>query len=164
MEIALRMTGKRVWKTSKDFDLDSLGTRGILDDLIENQILCKTLETDSLLFIEGDRRETSANFISEPELINERRDPENWDDISAADYEEEFAAKFDLIEERKQKETGWFEKQSYLKRIFPTLKIQKPGKDLYGWEALLMGVILLYTLFCFSNITFSQSIFAYMAA
>ena len=111
MEIALRMTGERVWKTSKEFDLNTVGQHTILDDCIENAVLTKKLESDSLLFVEGDISKTSPNFMTKQEFINERRNHDNWENISAADFEDEFCDKLEEIQERQRKEISWFEKQ-----------------------------------------------------
>lgn len=110
MDIALRMTGERVWKTSKEFDLNTVGQHTVLDDCIENEILTKKLESDSLLFVEGDISQTSPNFITKQEFINERRKTENWENISAGDFEDEMQEKLEEINERQQTEIGWIEK------------------------------------------------------
>lgn len=73
MDIALRSAGERIWKTSKEFDLDTAGQVSNFDDLISNQVLTKTLESDSLLFVEGDCSQVSPNFMTAAEFINERR-------------------------------------------------------------------------------------------
>ena len=103
-----------------------------------------------MLYIEGDKRTVPSTFLTKQEHIKDLREPENWDTVSAADNEEEFEAKFKMIDERKRDDLGWFEKNRYFQNIFPSMKIQKPGYALYGTEAFIMGIILAINVACFS--------------
>lgn len=49
-----------------------------------------------------------------------------------------------------------FEKNKYLKTVFPTLTIQKPGRDYYGYTTLTLAVLSLFVLFGFDKVNVSQ--------
>jgi hypothetical protein len=104
----------------------------LFDTLIAEGVVCKTLESDNLIFIEGQRDDNRISFVPSKELINDHRDPENWDQVSCGDFDAEFDDKKNEIEERNKTELGWFETSSYFTRLFPTNKLQKPGLDLYA--------------------------------
>lgn len=44
-----------------------------------------------------------------------------------------------------------FEKSEYFGRLFPSLKIQKPGYDLYGTSTTFLGCLALYTFLYYSH-------------
>jgi hypothetical protein len=67
--------------------------------------------------------------------------------------------KVDIIEERTQEKLGLFEKSRYMEKLFPSLKIQKPGYDLYGSTTCCLAVLAMYIFFCFSNFTVDPNSF-----
>lgn len=129
---AISLISKRIWDNSKKFDCDTQGKKSMMDTLIEETVVGKSLESDELLFIEGMRPKDQPNFVSRTEVINDLRDHENWENISAGDHEEGFEEKIEEINERQREEIGWFEKNAYFQKLFPSLHIQKPGVDLYS--------------------------------
>ena len=48
---------KSIWKTSRQFDLDSTQKNSPFDILVKKNVLQKSMETDNLIFVEGHRRE-----------------------------------------------------------------------------------------------------------
>lgn len=89
---------------------------------------------------------------------------ENWDVISAGDYQGEFDEMFEEIDRRQKPKLGFFEKKEYFEKIFPSLKIQKPGYDLYGTSTILLSLMALYVFMFYKNITVDKSIFKFMAS
>lgn len=61
--------------------------------------------------------------------------------ISAFDYPQEVDEKKQLLKQRSQPEPGLLETVPYINRIFPSLRIQKPGHDLYGPSTLILMLI-----------------------
>jgi len=47
--------------------------------------------------------------------------------------------------------------RDYFERLFPSIKEQKPGKDLYAWVFTFQLIILLYILFIWSLMTKAKS-------
>jgi hypothetical protein len=60
---------------------------------------------------------------------------------------------------RKEEKMGIFENSKYMENLFPSLKIQKPGYDLYGSTTSTLAVIALFVFFCFSKYTVDPSSF-----
>ena len=56
-----------------------------------------------------------------------------------------------------------FEKSSYFKTMFPSLKIQKPGYDLYGSSTISLALLTIYVVTCYSHITVDPNMFKFMA-
>ena len=54
---------------------------------------------------------------------------------------------------------GIFERNNYFDRIFPSLKVQKPGYDLYGSTTTILAIIGAYIFIFFNSYTFSQAKF-----
>lgn len=123
----------------------------------------KALESDNLVFLEGARDDNRSNFVSRREVTNAMRDPENWDNVSAGDFDAEFEEKREALAERQRSELGWFESSPYFARIFPGLKIQKPGHDLYAPQSLVLGLSMLFVFFFSDEYTASSAAYAYMA-
>jgi hypothetical protein len=61
--------------------------------------------------------------------------------------------KVEKIEMRKEEKMGMFENSPYMENLFPSLKIQKPGYDLYGSTTSTLAVIALFIFFRFSSFT-----------
>ena len=127
---AINSISSGIWKTSTEFDLDDEEDTP-LDRLIGDKCLLKSLETDNLIFMEGRRSTEQPDFITAEEFQEEVEKKENWDVISAGDYQEEFDEMFDEIENRTRPKLDSFDTSKYFERIFPSLRIQKPGYDLY---------------------------------
>ena len=91
----------------------------------------------------------------------EKANRENWEVLSTGDFKEEMDQKFDQIDDREFFDPGFFERNHYFDRIFPGLKVQKPGYDLYGLTTTILGVIGIYIFMYFDSYSFSQSKFDY---
>jgi len=55
---------KSITKTSTHFDLDSKGKKTNFDDLIREKVVQKTLEADSLIYVEGMRPSYQPKFLT----------------------------------------------------------------------------------------------------
>lgn len=154
---------RSIWKTSKKFDLDTKGQQTNFDSLIRENVVQKTLERDSLIYVEGERDNLQPNFITQYEFNIEKAKRENWENQSSGDYKEDFAEKFESIEDRVLNHPGWFERNPYFERIFPSLNIQKPGYDLYGTTTSILGFIGIYIFMYYESYSFSQMKFDFAA-
>lgn len=74
---------------------------------------------------------------------------------------EEMKEKYDSIQDRKMYKPGVFERNDYFDRIFPSLKVQKPGYDLYGTTTTILAIIGVYIFIYFDSYSFSQAKFDY---
>lgn len=158
----IKNISQSIWKASKKFDLDSNKSRSDFDKLIFQNVLQKSLESDQLIYVEGARRDVQPNFISAEEFQDELDKKENWDGISAGDHEREFEEQFEMLEERERPKLGIFERSEYFDKVFPSLKIQKPGYDLYGSSTILLSLTAVYVFFFYQNITVDMSIFPFL--
>lgn len=70
-------------------------------------------------------------------------------------------AKFDSIDDRELNNPGMFERREYFDRLFPSLKVQKPGYDLYGLTTTICGVLAVYIFMYYSSYNYSQLKFEY---
>ena len=95
-------------------------------------------------------------------MVNAFREQDNWDNVSAGDYEQAFETKMEQVHERQREELGWFESSDYFKKLFPSLKIEKPGVDYYTPQAAIMAVIFLYIFLMFTRYSYSPQVFGYM--
>lgn len=91
-----------MYNTALDFDLDSPGKVTLFDELIKKNAIQKTLENDSICYVEGHRRPTEMPFPTEQEFENFNYQESNWENMSCGDFEEEFGEKFDHLAERKK--------------------------------------------------------------
>lgn len=69
--------------------------------------------------------------------------------------------KFDSIDDRELNNPGMFERREYFDRLFPSLKVQKPGYDLYGLTTTICGVLGVYIFVYYSSYNYSQLKFEY---
>ena len=81
--------------------------------------------------------------------------PENWELFSTGDYKADFEDKFESLDDRILNRPGIFERTEYFERIFPSVKIQKPGYDLYGTTTSVLGIIFVFIFMYFSQYSFS---------
>ena len=58
---------------------------------------------------------------------------------------------------------GFFEKSRYFDQIFPSLKIDKPGYDLYGTSTCILGLLTIYVFTCYQHITVDPKMFKFMS-
>ena len=78
-------TTKSIYKTSRKFDLDSTQKHSPFDILIHSNTLQKSLETDNLIFVEGQRRTFQPEFFTEIQMEDEMNLPDNWENLSSGD-------------------------------------------------------------------------------
>jgi len=121
--------------------------------LVQENVLGKCLESDELIYIEGQRINNNPDFISREEFQDDLDDENQFDNVSAGDFDEELNEKADLIDRKTQPRLDFFDKIRYFDRIFPSKKIQKPGYDLYGTTTALLGIIGLFVFFCYGNLS-----------
>lgn len=155
----VKSISRSIFKTSSRFDLDTKGKKTNFDEYIRENVVQKTLEADSLTFVEGMRPKSQPNFLTRHQFKIEVAKKENWDNFSAGDFKEDFSEKFEAQGDRVLNHPGWFEKKDYFERIFPSLKVQKPGYDLYGTTTSILGIIALYVIMYYDQYTFSQGSF-----
>jgi len=113
------------------------------------------LEADTLIYVEGIRPILQPNFLTRHQFKLEEAKEENWDAFSAGDHKEDLEEKFDTIHDRIVNNPGFFEKHDYFDRIFPSLKVQKPGYDLYGSTNTVLGIIGVYIFWNYEKYSFS---------
>lgn len=152
-----------VHKSSHKFDLDSKGKKTSFDDYIREGVIQKTLEADTLIFVEGSRPKSQPGFLTRHQFKIEEAKEENWDAFSGGDFKTEFDDKFDQKHDRVVNNPGFFERHEYFDRIFPTLKVQKPGYDLYGSTTTILGIIAFYVFWNYERYSFSQMTFDFAA-
>jgi len=152
-----------IWNTSKGFDLDTNVDDSPLDRLVQEDVIQKALDNDNLIYVEGHRAEDQPEFITKKEFEEELEKKENWDTISAGDFQAEFDEMFEEIDRRQKPKLGFFEQKEYFDKIFPSLKIQKPGYDLYGTSTIDLSLMALFVFFCYDQITVDKNIFKFMA-
>lgn len=112
-----------VQKTSRKFDLDSQKINSTFDQLIFENVVQKSLETDNLKFYEGMRKKNQPEFMTVAQFQTEHMKKENWEPLEAGMYEADFDERFAEIDKRKLPKLGWFENKTYFDSIFPSLRI-----------------------------------------
>ena len=76
---------------------------------------------------------------------------------SAGDFQAEFAGKMELLDKKETPRLGLFERIKYFDKVFPALKIQKPGYDLYASTTIFLGILLLYVFAFYGQMSVSQA-------
>lgn len=64
--------------------------------------------------------------------------------------------KMRLIEQRDLPDKTYFEDSQYFDRLFPVLRIQKPGIDYYGMTTLTLAILGIFVFFNFEKLYVSQ--------
>lgn len=147
---------KSIIKTSSQFELDSIGGKETHNDYwIRHHVIQKTLERDSLIFMEGMRDKDQPKFMSVREFKEEKANRDQWENFSSGDFKEDFVDKFESKDDRELNNPGIFERNHYFERIFPGLNIQKPGYDLYGTTTSILGLIALYICMNYERYSFT---------
>ena len=155
---ALEEVSREIWGHSRHFDIDASTNQkeSQFDRMVSENVVQKCLEDDCLLFVEGIRNKNNPDFLEIDEI--EQNDSENEDgNISACDFNREFDQKNKEIEEREHPRVGKFEQSSYFRRLFPSLKIQKPGYDLYGWTTFFTGFAAYYVFMFYGEFSVDQA-------
>lgn len=79
------------------------------------------------------------------------------DAISSGDFEEDSAEKVEFIRNKSNPKLGYFEKREYFEKLFPGLRIQKPGYDLYGSSTLVLSILAIYVFIFYASISVDQA-------
>lgn len=162
--LILKDFAKQIQKTSREFDVDETQSKKVspLDILVNENVLQKNLEDDDLLYVEGMRASKQKDFITVDEFDEFALQAENIDDcFSAGDFEEEFDDKFDVLDRMNAPKLGVFDKYEYFDHIFPSLKIQKPGYDLYGTTTTILAFTAIFVFLQFHQIVVDPAIFSF---
>jgi hypothetical protein len=77
--------------------------------------------------------------------------------MSGGDNELDFIQKSNLIIERNKPKMGIFESMKYFNKLFPQLKIQKPGYDLYGSTTIFLTFTVIFVFAAYDNFMVSAS-------
>lgn len=123
-ESIMKSISKDLWKSANQFDIDSSSNAkySFFDTMVKEKQLQKTLESDDLVIVEGNKAKyieyTKVETIEE-DIVDKLKE----ETMSCGDFHEEYDEKFDLIEEREMPELTRFEKSPYFGRLFPSLKI-----------------------------------------
>jgi hypothetical protein len=114
----------RVTNSSTRFDIDdsSNAKNSAFDNLIDNDAIQKSLESDNLIFLEGVGRKKGSLFTAE-ELVKVEEELNHEDNISAGDFQEEFDEKQYKLDQKSLPKSGIFERKAYFNTLFPSLKI-----------------------------------------
>ena len=67
-EALLEDVSQNIWKTTKQFDLDSTQKNSPFDILVQRNVLQKTLEQDNLIYLEGIRSAQQPEFMTVEEF------------------------------------------------------------------------------------------------
>jgi hypothetical protein len=76
---------------------------------------------------------------------------------SAGDFSEEFEEKNDMIDLAASPDLGLFDTNKYFEKLYPPIKIQKPGFDLYASTNIFLFILVIYTFMFFGQFTVDQS-------
>lgn len=112
--------------------------------------------------MEGQRSTLQPDFLTREEFQAEVEKPENWDTLSAGDHQEQFDEAFDELEKRTRPALGPFEKRAYFGKLFPALRIQKPGYDLYGAATTVLALTALYVFQFYQHVTVDPAVFGFL--
>lgn len=75
---------------------------------------------------------------------------------SAGDFLDEFEEKNRKIDIAQAPDLGFFDTNKYFEKLYPPLKIQKPGYDLYASTNIFLFIIVVYTFIFFGQFTVDQ--------
>jgi hypothetical protein len=125
--------------------------------LVEQNRLKKGLETDSLFFMEGHKTQYDVEIFESEALTRDLQVVEQSRPQSSGDFDADADDKIQRIEQKDLPEKTYFEKWPYFDRLFPGLRIQKPGTDYYGSTTLLLSILAIFVLLYFEQLYVSQS-------
>jgi hypothetical protein len=77
--------------------------------------------------------------------------------MSGGDNEVDINQKSDRIKHRNKPQMGLFGKIGYFNRLFPELKIQKPGYDLYGSSNIFLTIMVLFVFTFYGEFNVSEN-------
>lgn len=129
----------------------------IFKKYINTNQLVKVLDDDVLIFTEGSKQENNPDFITKEETDEDYQNLIQAENMSCGDNEIDFANKSNIMFERKKPTMGLFERLPYFNKIFPPLKIQKPGFDIYGITNIFLFVIVIFVFAFFKDFNVSAS-------
>ena len=123
--------------------------------MVNNNQIKKSLENDNLYFLEGNKLEfNSPDWYLDIPLFKKEFDKKQRDNAySNGDFAQDMQDRIDLKDEDfKEAEPGIFEKVDYLKRLFPSKREQKPGKDFYGTTTFILAIMAVFVLNTFDKL------------
>ena len=86
---------------------------------------------------------------------------ENWDALSGCDFGEEFDDRFEAKDSRTAPSNSRSGNREWTAELFPSLKIQKPGSDVYASTTITLVVLVVYVFFGFKHFTASPEVLDY---
>lgn len=110
-----------------------------------------------MLIVEGQPPEKNADFLDREEIEDDLREQLDLDNVSAGDFDQELDDKTKALANRNAAKLGFFERNSYFDQIFPSMKIQKPGYDLYGVTTFFSMVIAVYVFLYYGSLSVDQA-------
>lgn len=125
--------------------------------MVEQRRLAKGLETDSLYFVEGHKTNYDVQIFESEALTRELRAAGCERPQSSGDFGEDIEDKMQQLEQKNLPEMTYFETWQYFDRLFPGLRVQKPGTDYYGSTTLLLAILAIFVLLNFEQLYVSQS-------
>ena len=120
--------------------------------MVEENVLQKSLENDNLTFVEGKSLSSiNPQFIDEvqKDLDQQRRE----DAESNGDFMEDLNEKLEFWANVKKPRADVFDENPYFENVFPSLKIQKPGYDLYGSSTVFLAILAIFTFLFYPSIS-----------
>lgn len=115
-----------------------------------------------MLYIDGNYHEAydanpKPDFVNKEENDKDHKERCQEHNYSAGDYQEEFDENFQMRDDGLAPELGIFETNTYFEKLYPALKIQKPGYDLYASTNIFLFLLLVYTFFFNGQMTVDQA-------
>jgi hypothetical protein len=107
-----------------------------------------------LIYVEGSAY-TSPDILSREQFQEEKKIEQNWEQLSAGEEYITFNEKLDMVDLRKRPNLSMFDKNKFLQGIFPSLKLQKPGYDIYARTTFILILLFVYVFMFFSSFTVS---------
>jgi hypothetical protein len=152
----LKMIARDTWNASRRFDIDlgSTNKTSPFDKMVKDNVLQKSLENDNLIVVEG-CHDSAPDWFTKDQLELEVAQIEKA--ISNGDFEQDLDDKIEMIQKKNVPKLGFFEKRQYFESVFPSLKIQKPGYDLYGSSTVFLTILAVYVFVGYSSISVDQA-------
>ena len=132
----------------------------VYEKFVSKKLLSKVLDDDTLIYREGHqfaKYESKVDFMTLGESQQDYEKLIAAEVMSAGDNEVDFIQKSNLIIDRNKPHLGMFEKSKYFDNLFPALKIQKPGYDLYGSTTIFLTILIIFVFSNYDHFSTSKS-------
>jgi len=155
---ALKEISAQMWSSTTKFDIDDSSNekRSKFDFMVRENVVQKSLESDCFLYVEGAALEKNPEFLDIQQRDEDYARELQEENLSACDFDEEFENKFYVIQQRTKPKTGIFEQTAYFEKLFPSFKIQKPGRDYYGYTTFFLFLCALFVFMCYDDMSVDQ--------